>query len=40
MEKKLKQTTEFNITLKAVYSQTVPIPYEVKLADGWSLSWY
>ncbi|MFM6220268.1 MAG: hypothetical protein ACKPDM_07835, partial [Dolichospermum sp.] len=33
-------TTEFNIKLKPVYSQTVPKPDGVKLPDGWCLSWH
>ena len=32
--------TEYSITLKPVYSQTVPTPDGVTLPDGWSLSWH
>ncbi len=30
----------YNITLKPVYSQTVPTPDGVKLPNDWSLSWH
>lgn len=32
--------TDYSITLKPVYSQTVPTPDGVTLPDGWSLSWH
>lgn len=32
--------TDYSITLKPVYSQTVPIPDGITLPDGWSLSWH
>jgi CRISPR-associated endonuclease/helicase Cas3 len=32
--------SDYRITLKPVYSQTVPTPEGVKLPDGWSLSWH
>ncbi len=31
---------DYTITLKPVYSQTVPTPEGVKLPDGWLLSWH
>jgi CRISPR-associated endonuclease/helicase Cas3 len=36
----MSQTAVFHITLKPVYSQTVPTPDGVKLPDNWSLSWH
>jgi len=36
----LKTMTEYSITLKPVYSQTVPTPLGVILPDEWSLSWH
>lgn len=33
-------TSEYRVTLKPVYSQTVPTPEGVKLPDNWSLSWH
>ncbi len=32
--------TDYSITLKPVYSQTVPTPDNVALPDKWSLSWH
>lgn len=32
--------SDYRITLKPVYSQTVPTPEGVKLPDGWLLSWH
>jgi len=32
--------TDYSITLKPVYSQTVPTPDGVALPEGWSLSWH
>lgn len=32
--------TDYSITLKPVYSQTVPAPDSVTLPEGWSLSWH
>jgi len=32
--------TDYSITLKPVYSQTVSPPEDVTLPDGWSLSWH
>lgn len=33
-------STNYKITLKPVYSQTVPSPDQVKLPENWSLSWH
>lgn len=32
--------SEYRITLKPVYSQTVPTPERLKLPEGWLLSWH
>ena len=33
-------SNNYTITLKPVYSQTVPTPEGIKIPDGWSLSWH
>ena len=33
-------SNNYTITLKPVYSQTVPTPEGLKIPDGWSLSWH
>lgn len=35
-----KDMSAYNITLKPVYSQTVPTPSGLKLPEGWLLSWH
>lgn len=36
----IKDMSEYRITLKRVYSQTVLTPEGLKLPEGWSLSWH